>query len=77
MGKSSLNIKVNKTVTTRAVFTAHVTADDIRRAFNFPKTAEVTVTVPGGGDWSGSDLDIGSDIPHVTVSWETSKTEEE
>ena len=35
---------------------------------DIPESAEVRVRVPGGGDWSNTDLEIDSDCP-LTVSW--------
>jgi hypothetical protein len=35
-----------------------ITVDDLYKAFDIPKGAKVFVEVPGGGDWSNTDLDI-------------------
>lgn len=35
-----------------------------------PEDAEVTIHVPGGGDWSDMDLTIDSDTP-VEITWKT------
>lgn len=52
----------------------------IRTAYpklGLPENAKLKVRVPGGGDWSNTDLEIGSDGP-LTVEWSASgeKTEE-
>lgn len=36
---------------------------------SIPRSAEVTVHVPGGGDWSNTDLTIDNDLP-VVITWE-------
>ena len=38
-----------------------------------PKDADVFVTVPGGGDWSNTNLDL-EDVPLV-LTWSERKTE--
>ena len=58
-------------VTTKKRYVHRVTAADIITLVGAPFEAEVTVVVPTGGDWAGERLDIGSDIPYVSVSWET------
>lgn len=55
----------------RVVRTGIITPDDIRKKFNLPKHAEITVRVPGGGDWSGMDAEIGNEIPHIHVKVES------
>lgn len=41
----------------------------LRRAgYNIPAKARIYFTVPGGGDWSNTDVDITHDYP-VTVEW--------
>jgi len=39
-----------------------------------PANAEITVTIPSGGDYSGDDLRL-EDSGGLTVSWEESYTE--
>lgn len=39
-----------------------------RTGYNIPATARIYFMVPGGGDWSNTDVDISSDHP-VTVEW--------
>jgi hypothetical protein len=55
----------------RRVFKGTITAEDLRVKFNIPKDAEITLTVPGGADWSGMALDI-SEHP-IDVKWEEVK----
>lgn len=33
-----------------------------------PSSASITFRVPGGGDWSNTDVDVTTDNP-ITVSW--------
>lgn len=40
---------------------------------DLPETAQVTVRVPGGGDWSNMFLDIGVDTM-LEVTWTVSET---
>jgi len=45
-----------------------------REGITLPTGAKITVTVPGGGDWSNTELDIDDHTP-VVVSWkETTKS---
>jgi hypothetical protein len=44
--------------------------------FSVPASAAVVVKVPGGADWSNTDLDIDDDT-HITVRFESSETTEE
>lgn len=39
-----------------------------RTGYNIPAKARIYFTVPGGGDWSNTDVDICRDYP-VTVEW--------
>ena len=55
----------------RTVKRGLITADDIRKKFNLPANAEITVRIPGGGNWSGLDANLGEDIPHIGVKVET------
>lgn len=49
--------------------TGTITADDLRAAFGIPLNAVISVSVPGGGDWSHTQLDI-KDHP-LEVRWTT------
>lgn len=53
-------------------FEGTITIEDLRKAFKIPDCASVTVRVPGGGDWSNTDLDIDRDTS-ITVTWEEVK----
>jgi len=45
-----------------------------REGITLPAGTKITVTVPGGGDWSNTELDIDDHTP-VVVSWnETTKS---
>lgn len=59
--------ELSRTVTYAGV----ITLDDLRKKFNIPADAEVYVRVPGGADWSNTDLDL-KDAP-VQVRWERVK----
>jgi hypothetical protein len=48
-----------------------LTAAQIRKAFNIPDNASITVHVPGGGDWSSTDLEV----EKLDVEWTTTLTE--
>lgn len=63
MSKKTGRVTV-KTVTTT---TYEITADEIRKWQRLPKDARVEVKVPGGGDWSNTDLSL-DDCP-VVVSY--------
>lgn len=41
-----------------------------------PEKAKVYVSVPGGGDWSNTSLDLDADIPLV-VTWDETRSTEE
>ncbi len=44
--------------------------DALREKYDIPDNAGMFVHVPGGGDWSNTDLDIEQQTPLV-VQWET------
>ena len=51
-----------------------ITAADLRKQFNIPEAAEITVDIPSGGDWSGESVEVGGDaIPHIKIEWEEVK----
>lgn len=61
-------MKTTKHRTTETTVTVELTGKDIiallrrtRRIARFPKNTRVLVDVPGGGDWSNTELDIGTD----------------
>jgi hypothetical protein len=53
----------------RTRYSGTINANDLRKAFRIPTDADITFTVPSGGDWSGQAVDL--DDGHVIhVSWE-------
>jgi hypothetical protein len=42
-----------------------ISAEEIRRQFDLPKETRIWVRVPGGGDWSNTDLVL--DVDNDTV----------
>jgi len=59
---------VKTTVTTVHKYDLQINAEMIRQAFNLPDDARVYFTVPSGGGWSNSDIDIEAEHP-VFVEW--------
>jgi len=55
------------------IYRGVITAEDLRKQFKIPDKAEITVMVPTGGDWSGTELEIGKDVPGIRVQWENVK----
>ncbi len=49
---------VKRIVTTETTTTTKYSADDLIEALGLPDGAEITVRVPGGGDWSNTDLNL-------------------
>ena len=66
-----MKLKIEKFPEGRVVKRGIITVEDVRRKFNLPPNAEVTVRVPGGGNWSGLDAVLGEDVPHINVKVET------
>lgn len=58
-------------VTTTTKTTAKITRKDLIEAFDLPPDARITMHVPGGGDWSNTDLTVGEE-GDVFVEWEKS-----
>ena len=52
-----------KTTTTEKVFSA----DDVRKALGLPEGASLFVRVPGGGDWSNTELDLDTHPLEATI----------
>jgi hypothetical protein len=50
-----------------------ITLEDLQKKFNIPEGARVTVQVPGGGDYSNTKLEIGTDVDGIEVRWEVIK----
>lgn len=44
---------------------------------NLPADATLSVQVPGGGDWSNCNLEIGEDVDRLNVSYEQTKVTQE
>lgn len=67
-----MRCEVLRSVTTRTTQNYVITAEEIRKALDLPKDAKIFVQVPGGGDWSNTDLEIDSDTPlRATVTTTT------
>lgn len=70
-------IEVTKHIKTKYYVT--VSNDDIveylkLKGHDVPGDCKVSFRVPGGGDWSGMDVDIDDDTP-VQAHWEVSESE--
>jgi hypothetical protein len=50
-----------------------ITVDMLRKAFQLPDHAEITITVPTGGDWSGMNITFGEDFNELRVKVEDVK----
>lgn len=48
------------------------TAEDLRKHLKLPRGAKLFVHVPGGGDWSSMDLEIGVET-NLEVAWTKEK----
>jgi hypothetical protein len=57
--------KVSKSVVTKVTKTVRYefTHAELCKRLRLPETALIFVTVPGGGDWSNTDLEIGRSTP--------------
>lgn len=68
----ALHIAHETTTTTTMCFTEVEICEALRKAgHKIPlEGAHVTVRVPAGGDWSDTDLQIGSDVP-LSIAWTT------
>ena len=82
-GKDRPKMKIRTTVTktTAKKVTIEVDAVTLIEALRangvkIPGDAKVYVTVPGGGDWSHTDLDIDDDAP-LTIEYEEHTEDEE
>lgn len=70
---SKRRFKIDTYDNSRVVTSGKITAADLRAAFKIPDDAEISVSIPTGGDWSGMDATLGTDIPHIDVRWERIK----
>lgn len=58
----------------RASYEREISAEEIREAFSLPKNARIKFHVPGGGDWSNTDIDISAKDP-IIATWEEVREE--
>lgn len=75
--KLDLVKKVDVEEQTTTISTVELTASDIRKLVGAPDNAEVFIEVPGGGDWSNSDLHVQDKKGHsqlLRVKWKTINT---
>ncbi len=72
----AIKVKETKVITTshEVALTKVMLLALIRQGTPIPANANVFVSVPGGGDWSNTDLDIDDDIV-IHVHWKTARTE--
>jgi len=68
-----MDIAVAQVVRTETTKRLELDGDVIRgllasRGVDVPRDARITVTVPGGGDWSNTDLEVDARCP-VVVTW--------
>lgn len=62
-----MKIQQNKVVTTKVTTRYTITATDLRQVLGLPPTAKIIFEVPGGGDYSGADLDL-EDYPLIAIA---------
>lgn len=65
------------TITKTVLHEVFITSADLKRKFDLPMAADVSVRVPGGGDWSNKDLDIDNGNSVVRVAWTTTEVRHE
>jgi hypothetical protein len=65
-------VSVESVVTTR--YSLELSGADLKRQLAIPEDARVTISIPGGGDWSNSNLDL-DDGHKIDIRWETTFTE--
>ena len=73
---------IHNRVVKRVEHNVTITADDIRayvtsklkdrHPSEAPSHARVLIRVPGGGDWSNMDIELGEDVEVIRVCWEES-----
>lgn len=63
-----MRCEVSRTVRTTKNYV--ITDDDIRKALKLPADCKIFVRVPGGGDWSNTDLEISAETPLQATSIE-------
>lgn len=74
----TIQIKKPKTVSVEYPTTITIERGDIiamlkAKGYDIPDSAEIFVTVPGGGDWSNMDLDISNQVP-IQVRYKSVET---
>jgi len=67
------NIKTVQHVTTTSKHTIEIHEEHLRKflkaeGYDLPREAEIVFRVPGGGDWSGLDIDIDLHNP-IHITW--------
>ena len=66
-----------KTVTiTRKYNSVTITREDLIKAFGLPDNASISVSVPGGGDWSNCELPIDRHTRALSATWASEDTVE-
>lgn len=50
-----------------------ITSADLRRVFDVPADAKIFVRVPGGADWSNTNLEIDDEEQAIQVTWKETK----
>jgi hypothetical protein len=65
-----MRLKRDKYPEGREVWRGTITPADIRRKFNLHESAVITLTVPGGADWSGMTVELGVEVDHLSVKVE-------
>jgi len=65
-----MNIQTTVSTTCRI----DITRAELIEALNLPKDAEIFISIPGGGDWSNTDLSIDAETPlkaeFTMVTWQ-------
>lgn len=72
-------MKIDTITTIESTHTVKLRADEViallqKAGLKVSETAIVTVHVPGGGDWSNTNLYINSETP-IEVTWTTTRSE--
>jgi hypothetical protein len=71
-------IRTTKTVTRQETVTMEIKGEDFVAllhavGINVPADASVTILVPGGDDWSNTELDLSGNP--ITIMWQRTSTE--
>jgi len=67
--------EIRKTSTTKTNHTLEINRGKLlailrKAGYEVPTTADAHMRIPGGGDWSNTDLDLDADSP-LFITWET------